>query len=64
MLLIGRVDIIMLGIYTLQYVRNNWPESTKNISKTVHVNDVVTDCSYALAECLVSTLFGAFPGQS
>ncbi len=26
--------------------------------------DVVTDCSYALAEFLVSTLFGAFPGQS
>ncbi len=52
--------MIMLGI------PYSWPESTENIilAKTVHVNDVVTDCSYALAEFLVSTLFGAFPGQS
>ena len=28
---------------------------------TVHVNDVVTDWSYALAEFLVSSLFCAFP---
>ncbi len=30
----------------------------------VHVNDVVTDWSYALAGFLVSTLFGVSPGQS
>ncbi len=29
----------------------------------VHVNDVVTDWSYALTEFLVSSLFGAFPGN-
>ena len=31
--------------------------------ETVHVNDVVMDWSYALAEFLVSTLFRAFPGN-
>ncbi len=30
----------------------------------VHVNDVVTDRSYALAGFLVPTLFGVSPGQS
>ncbi len=36
---------------------------TKNINaKTIHVNDVVTDCNYALAEFLY--VFGAFPVQS
>ncbi len=40
-------------------------DSNGNLSTSaVHVHDVVTDCSYALAEFLVSTLFGAFPGQS
>ncbi len=29
----------------------------------VHVNDVATDWSYALADFLVSTLFPAFPGN-
>ncbi len=28
-------------------------------TSAVHVHDVVTDCSYALAEFLVSTLVGA-----
>ncbi len=36
----------------------------KHYTKTVHVNDVVTEVMHALAEFLVSTLFGAFPGQS
>ncbi len=43
-------------------------DSNGNLSSSVvHVHDVVdvvTDCSYALAEFLVSTLFGAFSGQS
>ncbi len=30
----------------------------------VHVKDVVTDWSYALARFLVSMLFGVSPGQS
>ncbi len=30
----------------------------------VHVHDVVTDLSYALAGFLVSMLFGVSPGQS
>ncbi len=55
----------MLGIRTLQceIIGQKVP---KYLAKTVHVNDVVTDCSYALSltEFLVSTLFGAFPGQS
>ncbi len=32
--------------------------------ENVHVNDVVTDWSYALAGFLVPTLFGVSPGRS
>ncbi len=32
---------------------------TNIIAKTAQVNDVVTDCSYALTESLVSMLFDA-----
>ncbi len=42
------------------------PNSVGNyyIANYVHVKDVVTDWSYALAGFLVSTLFGVSPGQS
>ncbi len=40
------------------------PKQNTNLAKTVHVNDVVTDCSYALTKSLVSTLFGTFSVQS
>ncbi len=36
----------------------------KTSRENVHVNDVVTDWSYALAGFLVPTLFGVSPGQS
>ncbi len=39
-------------------------EKKFNLSRKVHVNDVVTDWSCALAGFLVSTLFVVSPGQS
>ncbi len=48
----------------------NVPNSVENyysellINFNVHVKDVVTDWSYALAGLLVPTLFGVSPGQS
>ncbi len=39
-------------------------KTTSEIIFNVHVKDVVTDWSYALAGFLVSTLFGVSPGQS
>ncbi len=43
----------------------NWLSDANDASTlAVHVHDVVTDWSYALAGFLVSTLFGVSPGQS
>ncbi len=41
-----------------------WETTSENTKCTEHVNDVVTDWSYALPGFLVSTLFGVSPGQS
>ncbi len=41
-----------------------WQLTKWCINLAVHVHDVVTDWSYALAGFLVSTLFGVSPGQS
>ncbi len=50
-------------IHTLQKIHKGFTENHKNKNKlkTVHVNEVVTHWSYALAEFLVSSLFRAFP---
>ncbi len=45
-------------------IRSNNQYCDSNGNPAVHVHDVVTDCSCALTEFLVSTLFGAFPVQS
>ncbi len=49
-------------ISTLPIRSNNqyWDSNGNLSTSAVHVHDVVTDCSYALAKFLVSTLFGAF----
>ena len=45
-------------------IRSNNQYCDSNGNPAVHVHDVVTDCSCALTEFLVSTLFGAFPVPS
>ncbi len=53
----------------------DWPRKIHQIARKttseiinkyiyMHVNDVVTDRSYAFAGFLVSTIFGVSPGQS
>ncbi len=53
-------------IYNITLPRNVTEKSTitANYLMYMHVKDVVTDCSYALAGFLVPTLFGVSPGQS
>ncbi len=56
---------MMPNIYNyINSLNNQLQYCDSNGNLAVHVHDVVSDCSYALAKFLVSTFFGAFPGQS